>query len=98
MWIDYDEGKTIGTVGSENGEIVYDIEYNGSARITVECCERYYGITVGIYGSMVHTVFCNGDEYPQKVTDMKKDIECFCGRDNTLAEINKFCGDFYKKY
>lgn len=34
MWIEYEAGSTIGTVGSESGEIVKYIEYNGEARIT----------------------------------------------------------------
>lgn len=98
MWIDYEEGNTIGTTGSENGEIVQDIEYNNAARITVECCERYYAITVGIYGAMVHTAFCNGGEYPEWVRNMKEDIEDFLSGDCSESDVSGFCEKFYGKY
>jgi len=98
MWIEYEAGSTIGTTGSESGEIVQDIEYNKAARITVECCERYYAITVGIYGVMVHTAFYNSGEYPEWVKSMKTDIEEFLSKERSLSEVSDFCGEFYRKY
>lgn len=49
--------------GSEGGIILLDEEYHQSCRITLEKCERYYAITCGIYGSMVHTVFSDQEHY-----------------------------------
>lgn len=40
--------------GSEGGLIISDEEYKDSCRITLEKCERYYAITCGIYGGMMH--------------------------------------------
>lgn len=98
MWSEYEAGSTIGTYGSESGEIVQDIEYNGEARITVECCERYYAITVGVYGVMVHTAFCNGGEYPEWVKSMKVDIEDFLSKERSLQESGEFGDMFFNKY
>ena len=44
--------------GSEGGLIISDEEYKDSCRITLEKCERYYAITCGVYGGMMHTAFC----------------------------------------
>jgi len=41
--------------GSEGGLIIADEEYRDSCRITLEKCERYYAITCGVYGGMMHT-------------------------------------------
>ncbi len=98
MWIEYESGSTIGTVGSESGEIVQDIEYKSEVRITVECCERYYAITVGIYGTMVHTAFCNGEEYPEWVKSMKADIEDFLSMERSWQEAGEFGDMFFNKY
>ena len=40
--------------GSEGGLIIADEEYRDSCRITLEKCERYYAITCGVYGGMMH--------------------------------------------
>ena len=42
--------------GSENGIILRDEEYKGSCRGTLEKCPKYYAISCGVYGGMVHTV------------------------------------------
>ena len=59
MWKSYDDGGTVGTVGSERGIILMDEENPLGARITLEELDgrRGYGITCGVYGLMVHTVF-----------------------------------------
>ncbi len=56
-WSDFDDGKTIGTRGSEDGTIVNDIENSNGARITLEkeCGTIPFAITIGIYGLMFHT-------------------------------------------
>lgn len=50
-WYNFDEGRSIGTKGSENGIITKDEEYFDGARITLEKCKvPPYTITLGIYG------------------------------------------------
>jgi hypothetical protein len=58
-WSDFENGKTIGTKGSESGTIVLDIENSNGARITLEkeCGSIPFAITIGIYGLMFHTHF-----------------------------------------
>ena len=98
MWIKYNDGKEIGTIGTENGIIVLDDEYPGCARITVEECERYHAITVGLYSSMLHTAFSNKEEYEKMVSNMKKDIEEQYSVERSLSEESEFCDYFYHKY
>ncbi len=58
-WRAFDDGRTIGSSGSEQGVIVRDDEHDDGARITLErdCAIAPYAITSGIYGWMVHTCF-----------------------------------------
>ena len=98
MWNTYENGNSIGTTGSENGTIIFDEEYPGKARITVEECNRYHAITIGLSGAMFHTVFCNKDEYQTIVSDMKSDIEVFYCKKRSLSEETDFCDYFYMKY
>lgn len=58
-WADFENGKTIGTKGSESGTIIHDIENSNGARITLEkeCGNIPFAITIGIYGLMFHTHF-----------------------------------------
>ena len=60
MWNDIYKPDSI---GSEGGTIIADEEYKESCRITLERCERYYAITCGVYGSMMHTAFCDRLSY-----------------------------------
>ena len=56
-WHAFDNGRTIGTTGSE-GRIVIDEEHPAGIRVTLEeNGEARYSITRGIYGSMVHSCF-----------------------------------------
>jgi len=59
-WRSYENGLTIGTRGSEGGEIIRDEEHADGARISLERNTLYnvpFAITCGIYGWMVHTRF-----------------------------------------
>ena len=58
-WEPIDQGTTIGTTGSEQGQILADDEYGHAARITLEqdCPTAPFAITCGVYGWMVHTRF-----------------------------------------
>ena len=70
-WISYKAGSSIGGLGSENGTILYDEEFDGGCRITMEKCPRYYAITCGVYGAMVHTVFCGSNNAKEIYEAMK---------------------------
>ena len=94
MWNDlYVEGA----VGSENGLILEDEEYANSCRITVEECPDYFAITCGVYGAIVHTVFC-GDNYQEIYDAMKKELKEFIDKDTTEDEEYQFYKDFTSKF
>jgi len=58
-WIAFEDGKSIGSSGSENGMIIKDEEFENSARITIEKDGQIspFSITMGIYGLTFHTNF-----------------------------------------
>jgi len=67
MWNIFDEGKSIGERGSENGIIVRDEEHTDGSRITLERdCHAPFAITCGIYGWMVHTRFFSTEDEAQE--------------------------------
>ena len=76
-WTPCDHGSTIGTTGSEMGEILRDEQHEMGARITLEQCGHPpFAITCGITGAMAHTAFAGtlieaGDAYDA----MKADLE-----------------------
>ncbi|MBE5851160.1 MAG: hypothetical protein E7298_13675 [Lachnospiraceae bacterium] len=90
--------ETTGTKGSENGIIIKDEEYDGACRLTLEKCERYYAITCGVYGAMVHTAFFGEDDYNDKYESIKKDLQEFMNRETTEDEELDFYQDFVDKY
>ena len=63
-WETVDGGGTIGSTGSEQGEIIRDDEFQGSARITIERDGGIapFAITCGVYGWMVHTRFFDTEQ------------------------------------
>ncbi|CAI3922860.1 unnamed protein product [Commensalibacter communis] len=90
--------ETIGTKGSENGDIILEEESYLGARITLEKCKKYYTITAGIYGTMVHTVFCDEKSCQKQYQAMKKDIQEFLEQDTVETEALQFCEYFTRKY
>ncbi len=79
-WYPIEEGRTVGTEGSERGIILQDEEYIQGARITLEQCHHPpFAITCGIYGWMVHTTFASStDEALEKFEAMKKRLGEIC--------------------
>jgi hypothetical protein len=76
-WIAYDGGKTIGGVGSENGVILEDEEYDAGARITLERGAEVapFAITCGGYGLFLHTRFLSTeDETRSEYAEMKVEL------------------------
>ena len=63
-WNSFDFGKSLGSIGSEQGIIILDLESNKGARITVEKDSQIapFSITFGIYDLMLHTYFCSNSE------------------------------------
>ncbi len=108
FWHPYDEGKTLGTIGSENGAILFDEEHPLGARITLE--ENGYqpwAITCGIYGNMVHTTFASTEmEGLEKYEAMKSELAEFLeylysdavAEDDAFALLGDWCGKFVDKF
>jgi hypothetical protein len=73
-WSDFENGKTIGTKGSESGIIIQDIENSNGARVTLEkeCGNIPFAITLGIYGLMFHTHFEGNKNNAIEYVELKK--------------------------
>ncbi len=59
-WIHFEDGKTVGTTGSEGGVILRDEECIDGARITLEQDTHMgvpFAITCGVYSWLVHVRF-----------------------------------------
>lgn len=97
-WIIYKNGNTIGSVGSENGVILRDEEYDDACRITLEKCQRYCAITCGIYGEMVHTAFTEPENGNAVFDAMKSDLANFLSEEHTDDQSCDFYDDFCNKY
>lgn len=95
MWNNIYESNS---VGSEGGIIIADEEYKNACRITLERCERYDAITCGVYGSMVHTAFCDSSRSQEVYSNMKHDLEDFINKDTTSMEEERFYDKFISKY
>ena len=80
-WIAFDQGKSIGSRGSESGVIIRDEEHTDGARVTLER-EGYhpFSITCGIYGWMVHTIFFSEEKKAQGAFEkIKGELELILG-------------------
>jgi hypothetical protein len=107
-WQVCDEGKTLGTLGSENGTIRADEEYSLGARITLEEQGNLpWCITCGIYGSMVHTTFASSEaEAREKYEAMKAAIGQFLdyidsdavSEEEASGIVVDWCEQFVEKY
>ena len=76
-WYDYDEGYSIGTVGTNGGAIARDEEHESGARITLEeeSSLAPFAVTCGIYGWMFHTrYFSDESESDEEFDRMKEDL------------------------
>jgi hypothetical protein len=73
-WVTFGNSKTIGTMGSEKGVIIEDIEHIGGARITLERDSDIapFAITLGIYGLMFHTHFSGNEQEAKAYLENKK--------------------------
>jgi len=92
--------KEIGAKGSEGGIIIRDEEYDESCRASLERCSKYYAVTCGVYGSMVHTAFFGADDYEAKYEEIKHDLQGFVDKVNDMTEDERcnFYSYFCDKY
>lgn len=97
-WMPYKGGVSIGEKGSESGIVLYDEEFDGGCRITMEKCTRYYAITCGVYGAMVHTVFCGSSNAKETFENMKLELGKFMSSSTTETEEIEFYEYFCNKY
>jgi hypothetical protein len=77
-WQPFEEAKTIGAQGSEEGVIVRDEAHESGARITLEtgCRKIPFAITCGIPSLMVHTVYASSRERADSLmASMRVDLE-----------------------
>ena len=97
-WTIYGIGHTIGKKGPEYGEILFDEQSQGKARITLERCKNFFAVTCGIYGLMLHTAYCEEIEAMEKYREMKLDISRFLYLEHSDEELETFCEEFCNKY
>jgi hypothetical protein len=74
-WHRYDDGASIGQMGSEEGVIVRDDEYAGRARITLEQRDGKpapFAITCGLYGWFLHSRYCGSEEEARRNFEQMK--------------------------
>ena len=87
--------------GSEGGIVLLDEEYQETCRITLEKCRHYYAITCGMYGDMVHTVYCNKTDYLKTYKAVKYELENFMKniyKKDTLEGRSEFYNYLYFNY
>ncbi len=64
LWHPYNQGRTIGQRGTEDGIILRDEEHSAGSQITLERDPRSipFAITCGIYCWLFHTRYCESIE------------------------------------
>ncbi len=85
------------SIGTEGGEVILDEGYKYACRITLEELDNCYAITCGIYGSMMHTVYC-GENYMDIYNEMKSELKRFLDSDLSDEEKDKFYDEFTSKF
>ena len=59
---------------------------------------KYYAITCGVYGAMVHTAFCGENDHIAVYEAMKQELADFIDRNTTEDEEYDFYDYFTSKY
>ena len=86
-----------------------EFENNGSAILrqrersvdlleNVENLVNSIAITCGVYGSMMHTTFCDKSHSQEVFDNMKRDLQEFIDKDTTAEEEDIFYEEFTSKY
>jgi hypothetical protein len=109
-WRDFNNGRSIGARGSEDGLVLADEEHPFGARITLEenCPSAPATITCGISGWMVHTRFFSSsteaiDEFKRMKRSLSKILDSLPERDDPDGEqkcddVSRFIDQFVKEY
>ncbi|MFL0796253.1 MAG: hypothetical protein K6L73_02040 [Cellvibrionaceae bacterium] len=93
MWKSYEGGKTLGSVGSEDGVIIRDEECSKGARLTLEADGKIapFTVTTGIYGSFFHTTFLSARNESEEVFEaIKKEIDEYLSGEKSQEWIESF--------
>lgn len=100
-WIPCDDGRTIGTQGSEGGVILRDEEHPLGSRITLEQGggNAPFAVTCGIYGAMCHTAFAGTEAEASSMYERMRErlsdlLAMPDGRDAYYAALDRFVDDF----
>jgi hypothetical protein len=97
----FDDGRALGTAGSESGTIARDEEHDGGARITLErdAASAPFAITCGIYGCMAHTrFFSNEVEAVTAFEEMKHGLERILRSETEGDDISDSIADFVARF
>jgi hypothetical protein len=98
-WGAFEQGRTIGARGTEEGTILLDEVHELGARITLEegCRKIPFAITCGVAMLMVHTVYASSrTEADSLLVSMKSDIERLMTLEHPEAE--SAASEFVKRY
>ena len=70
-WGQFDSGKSIGCMGSEDGTIVLGEEHTDGARVTLERggSTAPWSVTCRIYGAFMHTAFATDESENRRKND-----------------------------
>jgi hypothetical protein len=75
-WFAFNDGRSVGTVSSEEGVILRDDAHIRGARITLKRGASYISVSCNIYGWMDHTrFFSNVSEAEREFNSMKSALE-----------------------
>jgi hypothetical protein len=110
MWRPFDDGRSIGTIGSESGTIVLDDEHADGVRITLERdgSTAPFAVTCGIYDWMMHTRFFDEEGDARQAYDQMKQaldgiirtipLEEDPDRDAKMKEAMRRIGQFVERF
>ena len=89
-WQPFDDGRSLGQIGSEGGVILRDEEHPDGSRITLERGGYSpFAITCGVYGWMVHTrFFADEAEARHAFEEMKRGLAAVLDAIPTAAEAD----------
>jgi len=94
-WVSFENGQTIGHLGTEDGVILKDEEMPGIGRITLEGKRTEASITCGLYGTFFDTVSSSLEDGSQKYDEMKLALE---NSPDGLEELEVWCDWFVNKF
>ena len=96
-WFAYDDGRSIGSVGAEGGEILRDEEHEAGARVTLKRGSSYVSVSCNVYGWMDHTRFFGSVTEAQreymlmKPSSGKYGRKYFIGRQKRSQNVGSDC-------